>query len=33
MVDAFEAKGVNKIIAVSHLGYDDNLKIDNDLLC
>ena len=31
-VDAFEAEGVNKIIAVSHLGYDDNPNYDNDLL-
>lgn len=31
MVSAFEAKGVNKIIAVTHLGLDDNVKYDNDL--
>lgn len=31
-VKAFEAQGVNKIIAISHLGYDDNPAVDNDLL-
>ncbi|WP_449538821.1 5'-nucleotidase C-terminal domain-containing protein [Ferdinandcohnia sp. Marseille-Q9671] len=31
-VEAFEAKGVNKIIALTHIGYDDNAAIDNDLL-
>lgn len=31
MVSAFEAKGVNKIIAVTHLGLDDSVKYDNDL--
>jgi 2',3'-cyclic-nucleotide 2'-phosphodiesterase (5'-nucleotidase family)/DNA/RNA endonuclease YhcR with UshA esterase domain len=31
MVQAFEAKGVNKIIALTHLGYDDNVQFDNDL--
>ncbi|MCA1040315.1 5'-nucleotidase C-terminal domain-containing protein [Bacillus infantis] len=30
-VDAFEEKGVDKIIALSHLGYDDNAAYDNDL--
>ena len=30
-VAAFEGKGVNKIIAVTHIGYDDNAAIDNDL--
>lgn len=30
-VAALEAAGVNKIIAVSHLGYDDNPAVDNDL--
>ncbi|WP_051353193.1 5'-nucleotidase C-terminal domain-containing protein [Thalassobacillus devorans] len=31
MVDAFEDKGVNKIIALTHLGLDDNAAYDNDL--
>ena len=31
-VAAFEKMGVNKIVAVSHLGYDDNPNVDNDLL-
>ena len=31
-VDALEAKGVNKIIALTHIGYDDNALVDNDLL-
>ena len=31
-VDALEALGVNKIIALTHIGYDDNALIDNDLL-
>ncbi|MEK4229460.1 5'-nucleotidase C-terminal domain-containing protein [Solibacillus sp. FSL H8-0538] len=31
-VAAFEGMGVNKIIALTHLGYDDNSKVDNDLL-
>jgi 2',3'-cyclic-nucleotide 2'-phosphodiesterase / 3'-nucleotidase / 5'-nucleotidase len=31
-VAAFEAQGVNKIIALTHIGYDDNAAIDNDLL-
>jgi 5'-nucleotidase / UDP-sugar diphosphatase len=30
-VKAFEDKGVNKIIALTHIGYDDNALIDNDL--
>ena len=30
-VDAFKAQGVNKIIALTHLGYDDSLAWDNDL--
>ncbi|WP_274310435.1 bifunctional metallophosphatase/5'-nucleotidase [Solibacillus daqui] len=30
-VAAFEGQGVNKIIAVTHIGYDDNAAIDNDL--
>ncbi|HWK21657.1 MAG TPA: chitobiase/beta-hexosaminidase C-terminal domain-containing protein [Ureibacillus sp.] len=29
-VKAFEDMGVDKIIAVSHIGYDDNAAIDND---
>lgn len=29
-VKAFEAKGINKIIAITHLGYDDNPSVDND---
>lgn len=31
MVDEFEKQGVNKVIAVTHLGYDDNPLYDNDL--
>lgn len=31
-VKAFEDKGVNKIVAVSHIGYDDNPAVDNDLM-
>lgn len=30
-VAAFEGQGVNKIIAITHIGYDDNAAIDNDL--
>lgn len=30
-VKAFEGQGVDKIIALTHIGYDDNAKIDNDL--
>ena len=30
MVDAFEAEGINKIIAVTHIGYDDSADVDND---
>jgi 2',3'-cyclic-nucleotide 2'-phosphodiesterase (5'-nucleotidase family) len=30
-VDAFKAQGVNKIVALSHLGYNDSLTWDNDL--
>lgn len=30
MVKAFENKGVNKIVVLSHLGYDDNVAFDND---
>jgi 5'-nucleotidase / UDP-sugar diphosphatase len=29
-VKAFEDKGVNKIIALTHLGFDDNATYDND---
>ncbi|MDQ0231786.1 5'-nucleotidase C-terminal domain-containing protein [Metabacillus malikii] len=31
-VKSFEAQGVNKIIALTHIGYDDNAAIDNDLI-
>ncbi|MEK5329976.1 bifunctional metallophosphatase/5'-nucleotidase [Lysinibacillus sp. FSL W8-0992] len=31
-VKAFEDKGVNKIIALTHIGYDDNPAYDNDLM-
>ncbi|MEK5214760.1 5'-nucleotidase C-terminal domain-containing protein [Psychrobacillus sp. FSL H8-0487] len=31
-VAAFEKAGVNKIIALTHIGYDDAAKYDNDLL-
>ncbi|QUG40562.1 choice-of-anchor I family protein [Psychrobacillus sp. INOP01] len=30
-VKAFEDMGVNKIVAISHIGYDDNPAVDNDL--
>lgn len=30
-VRAFEGMGVNKIVAITHIGYDDNPAIDNDL--
>ncbi|MBU8881141.1 5'-nucleotidase C-terminal domain-containing protein [Bacillus sp. FJAT-29790] len=30
-VQAFEKQGINKIIAVTHIGFDDNPEIDNDL--
>ncbi|MFE8696473.1 5'-nucleotidase C-terminal domain-containing protein [Cytobacillus sp. FJAT-53684] len=30
-VKAFEDKGINKIVAVTHIGYDDNAEYDNDL--
>ena len=29
-VEKLEAQGVNKIIALTHIGYDDNAAIDND---
>ncbi|MER2111397.1 MAG: 5'-nucleotidase C-terminal domain-containing protein [Solibacillus isronensis] len=31
-VKAFENMGVDKIIALTHIGYDDNSAIDNDLV-
>ncbi len=31
-VAALEAEGIDKIVAVSHLGYDDNAAYDNDLI-
>ena len=30
-VKAFEGMGVNKIVALTHIGYDDNPAVDNDL--
>lgn len=30
-VTAFEAAGVNKIVALTHLGFDDSITFDNDL--
>lgn len=30
-VKAFEGKGVDKIVALTHIGYDDNPVVDNDL--
>ena len=30
-VKYFESKGVNKVIALSHLGFDDNVRYDNDM--
>ena len=30
-VEAFEAAGINKIIAVNHIGYDSALEVGNDL--
>lgn len=30
-VSSFEQQGVNKIVAVTHVGYDDNPAFDNDL--
>ena len=30
-VAAFEAKGVDKIIALTHIGYNDSLNFDNDI--
>ncbi|MFP3471531.1 hypothetical protein R0J90_15935, partial [Micrococcus sp. SIMBA_144] len=31
MVEAFEDQGINKIIAITHIGYYDSLQYDNDL--
>ncbi|MFD1031873.1 5'-nucleotidase C-terminal domain-containing protein [Metaplanococcus flavidus] len=31
-VASFEAAGVNKIVALTHIGYDDSAEYDNDLL-
>ena len=31
-VKAFEKMGVDKIVALTHIGYDDNAEIDNDLV-
>ncbi|MCC3355511.1 5'-nucleotidase C-terminal domain-containing protein [Bacillus sp. REN16] len=31
-VKAFETQGVNKIIALTHIGFDDNAAVDNDLI-
>ena len=31
-VATFENMGINKIVAVTHIGYDDNPNVDNDLL-
>ena len=31
VVTQFKEIGINKIVAVTHLGYDDNPEIDNDL--
>ncbi|MFE8696426.1 5'-nucleotidase C-terminal domain-containing protein [Cytobacillus sp. FJAT-53684] len=30
-VDSLEKQGVNKIVAVTHIGFDDNVQVDNDL--
>ena len=32
MVDEFEKQGVNKVVAVTHIGFDDSAEYDNDLL-
>ncbi|MBE0462003.1 MAG: bifunctional metallophosphatase/5'-nucleotidase [Halomonadaceae bacterium] len=32
MVEAFEAQGVNKIVALTHLGFDSDPSLGNDLL-
>lgn len=31
MVAEFEKMGVNKIVAITHIGYDDNPTVDNDI--
>ena len=31
MVAEFERMGINKIVAITHIGYDDNPAVDNDL--
>ena len=31
-VSAFEEAGVNKIIALTHIGFNDSDKVDNDIL-
>lgn len=31
MVAEFEKIGVDKIVAITHIGYDDNVKVDNDI--
>ncbi|MGA4516718.1 bifunctional metallophosphatase/5'-nucleotidase [Solibacillus silvestris] len=31
-VKAFENMGIDKIVAITHIGYDDNAAVDNDLL-
>ncbi|MFF2753468.1 5'-nucleotidase C-terminal domain-containing protein [Psychrobacillus sp. NPDC058041] len=31
MVAEFEAMGINKIVALTHIGFDDNAAVDNDL--
>nr|WP_256371002.1 5'-nucleotidase C-terminal domain-containing protein [Psychrobacillus sp. OK028] len=31
MVAEFEKLGVNKIVAITHIGYDDNPAVDNDM--
>ncbi|MGY4691746.1 5'-nucleotidase C-terminal domain-containing protein [Salibacterium sp. K-3] len=30
-VDQFEEQGIDKIVALTHIGYDDNPEVDNDL--
>ena len=30
-VKAFETAGIDKIVALTHIGYDDNAAVDNDL--
>ncbi len=32
MVDEFEAMGVDKVIALTHIGFDDNPSVDNDMM-